>query len=105
MYNNPSTTSISYTNQRGSLHEMTTTHKLDAVHFEVFPAFEILDDVPLIRPLGDQGQPVFGDGRTEEGEDVWVSKVFPRHGFSTESLHLIVSAYATRGVHKKQCLP
>ena len=35
-------------------HKITTTHKLETVHFEVLHAIEVLNDIPLVRPFGDQ---------------------------------------------------
>ena len=55
MYDNPSTTFISYTGQPEPTREIITTHKLDAVHFKLFPAPKVLNDVPLVHPLGYQG--------------------------------------------------
>jgi hypothetical protein len=36
-----------------------TTHELNAVHLLIFLTLEIILDVPLIHPLGDQAQSVF----------------------------------------------
>ena len=46
--------------------ERITTHKLYAVHLEVFLGLEVLDDVPLIHPLRDEAQPVFADRCSDE---------------------------------------
>lgn len=52
MYANPSTTSVSYLIQLGIYLEVMLAYQFNAVHFEVFLALEVLDDVPLIHPLG-----------------------------------------------------
>ena len=91
MYDNPSTTFISYSNQSGFLHEIIKTYKLDAVHLEVFLELEVLDNIPLIHPLGDHAQFIFTDRHTKERENVRVLKVFPSCGFSAESLYPAVS--------------
>ena len=96
MYDSPSTTSTSYADQPGVFYRGTKTHKLNTVHFGILLGFEVLNDIPLIHPLGDQAQLVFADRCTEEGEDVRVTKVFPRHGFSAESLHLAMSTWVTK---------
>jgi hypothetical protein len=67
MYVKPSTTSLNYGIQPGLPQEVIITYKLDTVHLEVFFFFKVLDDVPLIHPLRNKAQPIFGDRCTKEG--------------------------------------
>ena len=52
----------------------------------MFFEFEILVDIPLVHPLGDQIQHSFTHHRTEERENVRMANVFPRYSFLAESL-------------------
>ena len=54
MYDNPSTTSINYTTQIGTPNEKAETYQLDAVDLEIFPGFEVLNNVSFVHPLGDE---------------------------------------------------
>lgn len=69
-----------------------TPYKFNAIHFVAFPGLEVLVDIPLIHPLGDQGQPVLVDHRAKEWENIWVAKVLPHHDFFAESLYITSSA-------------
>ena len=93
MYDNPSTTSISYEESNitrstpNTSGEKTTTYKLDTVHFGVFLEREVIDDVTLIHPFGDQAKPVFMQRSTQQREDIWVAKMLPGYSLSAEPLH------------------
>jgi len=52
----------------------------------MFFEFEILVDIPLVHPLGDQTQLVLTQRRAEKWENVRMAEVFPRYGFLAEPL-------------------
>lgn len=64
-------------------------YKFDTVHLEVLLMSEVLDDVPLIHPLGNETESICCDRRAKEGQDVWVVEVFPSDCFFAEPLHLV----------------
>ena len=67
--------------------EVITAHKIKSVHLRLFLTLEIIVDVPLIHPLGDQKKLGVTQCPTKEWGDVRMAKVFPSHYFFAKPLY------------------
>jgi len=66
------------------LQDQVTTYELAAVH--VLILLNELVDVSVFHPLGYQSKSVFVQRNSEQGQDIWMSEMFPSNPLSAEPL-------------------